>query len=198
MININLLPELEKSKIVKAKKSANIFSICLVAILIFALICFILYGLKNFLQTQLDNINEDISGSNSSFASFDKLQGQAVFISDRAKIAEKIEIKRATWSVILQDLINSVPNDVQFVSLNSDISKSPNFTLQGNTTSEREAIKFKDKLESSNFFKDVNFKSSTANNGSTTQGQEQVQSINFSLEFNLERLSTDTRIGGSK
>jgi len=196
MINLNLLPEAEKLKHAKARKSANVFSICLVVILITILVSFAIWQYKSLLQTRLDNTNDDIAQANSSLSSFDQLQKEAMFINDRASISDKILSKRAEWSVIIQELINSVPADVQFVSINSDLSKTPNFTLQGSTTSEREAIKLRDKLENSQFFKDVNFKSSVIN---PSAADNKTQTLNFTLEFNIEKLSLgNTSKGGNK
>lgn len=190
MININLLPFSAKTKTLEAKKTANIFSICLVIVLFFFLFCFIAFEIDGILKLNLSNTNADITKANSSLKSYDNLQNEALFINDRAKLSTSLEAKRAMWSVILQNLINSVPSDVQFVSLSADTIKSPNFILQGKTTSQREVIKFKDKLDNSDFFKNVNFKSSSvASSGDT-------QTINFSLEFDLERLSASS--GGNQ
>jgi hypothetical protein len=82
-----------------------------------------------------------------------------------------------------------------------DTAKTPNFVLQGNTTSEREAIKFRDKLESSGFFKDVAFKSSTISGGTsgTAAPTPAAQSLTFTLEFNAEALNPkDVKTGATK
>ena len=189
MVNINLLPPEIKLKIKRGKKSANIFAICLVAIVLVAVGGVILSSLKSaILQPRLDSTKSQIDKANADLGNFDKLETQALFINDRAKIAKTIEEKRAVWSQILQDLINSVPQDVQFLSLSVDLDKSPNFVLQGNTTSEREVILFKDKLENSKFFKDVSFKSS-----SKTEGTTEGNLLSFTLEFNIEQYSAETK-----
>ena len=72
-------------------------------------------------------------------------------------------------------------------NLTAKSSKTPNFILQGNTTTEREIIKFKEKLEASSFFKDVTFKSSNLTAGEKdTPGK-----LQFALEFNLENKKVD-------
>lgn len=182
MISINLLPPQVKVKIKQAQNSANVFSVCLVITIVFITLIIILSSAKtNFLQFRLDNANSEISQASSQTKSFKELENKALFLNDRAKLATEIENKRAVWSQVLQDLINSVPSDVQFVSLAADLTKTPNFILQGNTTSEREIIKFKEKLENSSFFKDVSFK-----NSSSAESKE--NSLNFTLEFNTEKL----------
>ena len=189
MVNINLLPPEIKLKIKKGKQSANIFAVCLVAIVLIFVLGIVLSSLKSaILQPELDSTKSQIEKANSDLGNFDKLEAQALLINDRAKIAKTVEEKRAVWSQALQDLINSVPQDVQFVSLAIDLDKSPNFVLQGNTTSEREVILFKDKLENSKFFKDVSFKSS-----SKTEGSTDTNLLSFTLEFNIEQYSAETK-----
>lgn len=190
MVNINLLPPEIKLKIKQAKQSANIFSICLVALILVVVIGFLLTGLKkDLLQPELDNVNQEIATQNSKVSSFSSLENEALFINDRAELTKQIDNQNPVWSQIIQDLINSVPTNVQFTSLTVDITKAPNFVLQGQTASEREAIKFKEKLENSTFFKDVAFKSSYTDQNAE-EGSD--QRLNFSLEFNLENKSLKT------
>jgi Tfp pilus assembly protein PilN len=186
MVNINLLPPENKLKIKQAKQSANIFSICLVAILVFAVSSFIISAIrKDLFLPELDSYKTQINSENTKSDSLSDLEKKALFINDRSQLALQINNQKPYWSQIIQELINSVPENVQVVSLSADITKAPNFVLQGNTTSEREAIKFKEKLEASKFFKDVAFKSSTNVPGQT----DAEQKLNFSLEFNLESKS---------
>jgi len=192
MANINLLPPEIKLKIKRSKQSANVFSICMVAIICIATLGLILSSLKtNLLQPNLDNIKSEIDKVSTGLSSYATLEDEATFLNDRAKIAKELETQKAYWSQILQDLINSVPQQVQFTNLTADLSKTPNFILQGNTTNEREVIKFKEKLEKSNFFKDVAFKSATTNE-STAATTTTEKTMKFSLEFNLEQKQVKT------
>lgn len=186
MINLNLLPPEIKQKLKKTKQSASIFGICLVVIIGFVVINFLLFQYKvSFLQAQLDTDKTDIVTANKGLKNYDDLQKKALFLNDRAKVVTTIQSSHAAWSPILQDMINDAPSNVQFVSLIADPVKAPNFVLQGATVSERDAIKFKDKLESSSFFKDIVFKSST-----TTKAEGADNKLTFTLEFNLEHAST--------
>ena len=194
MIKINLLPPEIKDKIKKSKQTANVFSICLIAVIILVVSTFLLSAYKDrYLKLQLDNANSQLTSTNTSLTNFTDLQKKAIFLYDRGQLATQIESTRPAWAQILQSMINSVPTDVQFISLTSNITKSPNFVLEGSTVSDPEAIKFKDKLATSPFFKDVAFKSSTAN---TTQGATSstttvpATGIHFTLEFNLAKFST--------
>lgn len=186
MININLLPSEVKTKVTKLKHSASIYGICLVVVIVFVLSAVLLTIYKNdLLQNQLNSYGNDITQNTKELANFSDLQSKALFLNDRVKLATSIENTRSNWSVIMQDLINSVPSNVQFISLNANLSKSPNFVLQGSTATERDAIKFKDKLESSTYFKNVSFKSSSASTSETES------KLTFSLEFNSEKASAD-------
>lgn len=199
MINMNLLPPEIKAKNSKGKQSANVFSICLVILVVVLVLGAVEASLKtNLLQPQLDTSQAEISKATTDLSGFEKQQQQALFIVDRAETTNKILLGSTAWSSVIQDLANSVPVEVQFVSLTADTEKTPNFVLQGTTNTERDAIKFKDKLESSTIFKDVSFKSSTTSAGTTTtdpNAPATPSKLNFSLEFNLEK-ATDA--GGTK
>lgn len=190
MININLLPPEIKLKLKQAQKSADVFSICLVIIVIFAVAGFLLKALdKMLLAPNLAATKSNIQKARSQLSSFGELEDQAVFLNERADLATKIEEKRAVWSQITQELINSVPQEVQFTNLNVNQDKTPNFVLQGKTDSERDIIKFKEKLDNSTFFKNVAFKSSSTEQ-STDPNQTQNTKIRFTLEFDLEKYAT--------
>ncbi|OGD57141.1 hypothetical protein A2V71_01760 [Candidatus Berkelbacteria bacterium RBG_13_40_8] len=161
----------------------------MVAVILIATLGLILSSLKtNLLQPSLDNIKTEIDQANTGLSSYEKLEEEALFLNDRAKLAKELESQKAYWSQILQDLINSVPQEVQVTNLTADLSKTPNFVLQGNTNSEREVIKFKEKLDKSDFFKDVAFKSATTDEGTDTT----AKTLKFSLEFNLEQKQAKT------
>lgn len=186
MLNLNLLPPEIKQKLKKTKHSASIFGICLVIVIGFITFNFLLYQYKvSFLQAQLDIEKNDIINANKSLKDYEDLQKKSLFLNDRARVVTTIQNGHAAWSPILQEMINDAPSNVQFSSLLADPAKAPNFTLQGITVSERDAIKFKDKLESSSFFKDVAFKSSTTSKVEGTDNK-----LTFTLEFNLEKANT--------
>lgn len=183
--NINLLPPEIKRKIKRSKQSANIFSICLVIIIGFIVLNFLLFKYESsLLQSQLDSYKTDIINTNNGLKKFDDLQKKALFLNDRVQLVSTIQNSRAAWSPILQNMINNTPDNVQFISLLADPTKMPNFVLQGTTISERDAVKFKEKLESASFFKNVVLKSST-----TSKTESSANKFDFILEFNLEHTS---------
>lgn len=182
MININLLPPEIKLKEKKAKQSASVFGFCLIIVILLGVVTSLLNTYKqNLLQPQLDSYNADITKANSGLTNFNELQNKALLINDRDKLSSTIQNSQSPWSQILMNLSNTVPTDVQIISLSADLTKSPNFSLQATTTNENGTIKFKDKLSNSTSFKDVVFKSSTVT--SNTSGTQNI--VNFTLEFNL-------------
>lgn len=186
MININLLPPEIKAKISQKKKAANVFSICLVIVIVVIVISVLFRSFQEtFFKSRLDGLQSEIQKANSDLSGYKDLEKEAAFLNNRVQLATQIEKDNPYWSVILPDLINSVPSDVQVTSLVVDLSKTPNFVLQAVTINEREAIKFKEKLENSNFFKDVAFKSASITTGNQTDPAA-PENLTFNLEFNLE------------
>lgn len=160
-VNINLVPTEIKTKIAIAKQSANIFSICLVVVFLLAVLGGLSLAANAMLLTPNLQLAKDETQKNTiALKAFSDLGAKALFINDRAKMANAIEQKRPYWSQILQDLINDVPQSIQFGSLDVNMANSPNFVLEGFAKTERDIINFKDKLDKSIFFKNVAFKSS--------------------------------------
>lgn len=204
MLNINLVPREIKDKIAQARYSANVFSICLVAVFLVIVLGILAMAANTMvLEPGLATVKEDIGQNANELAAFTKLENKALFLNDRAKVSLEIEQKRPLWSQIVQNLINSVPQEVQFSSLTVDVSKSPNFVVSGYAKNERDIISFKDKLEASEFFKNVAFKSASAENTpvqttplpatAPTDGTQPITAaptekrVSFSLEFDLEK-----------
>lgn len=184
MVNINLLPPELKLKRINAKRNASLLSVCLVIFLVFAVAGIIARSLETTIKTNLDAAKSEVEKNNINLDEYKDLQDLALSINDRSQAADEINKNRVFWSQALQELANSAPNDVQFENLTANAEKSPNFILQGNTTTEREIIKFKEKLENSPFFKNVSFKSSSLNQG---QNQTEAQKLSFTLEFDIEQ-----------
>lgn len=182
MININLLPPELKLKRIEAKRNASLLSFCIILVIIFAVIGIIANAFEETVKANLDSTRDGIEINTSQLEENKNLQDLALLINDRWKTTEVINQNRVIWSQTLGELANSVPVDVQLDNLSVNSEKSPNFILQGNTTTEREIIKFKEKLENSGYFKNVNFKSS-----SLGQNQEEDKKLKFTLEFDLEK-----------
>ena len=184
MVNINLLPPELKLKRIAAKRNASLISISLVIVIVFVVAGIISRSLESTIISNLDSLKSQVERNNVNVDNYKDLKDLALLINDRSKSADEINQKRVLWSQVLQELANNTPEDVQFENITGNTDKSPNFILQGNTTTEREIIKFKEKLENSSMFKNVSFKSS-----SLGQENEQNGKISFTLEFELEQRS---------
>ncbi len=185
MININLLsPELKLRRI-EAKRNASLIGICIVITLVIVVIAIIGRSLEATIKDRLSAAKSNVEKNTGQLEESKDLEDLALLINDRANTTDTINKTRVIWSQVMQELANSAPSDVQFDNLTANTSKSPNFILQGNTTTEREIIKFKEKLENSPVFKNVNFKSSSLQTDQTAQAQK----LRFTLEFDLEKVN---------
>lgn len=198
MININLLPPELKMKRIAAKRNASLVGICVVFVLAVIILGVIGKSLESTVQAYLGETKNTIEKNSSVIDQYKDLQDLALLINDRWKTTQEIDKDRVYWSQVLQDLINCVPTDVQFENVTIKMEKTPNFVLQGNTTTEREIIKFKEKLEDSIFFKNVTFKSSSLAQGQTqTLSPETNEKLNFTLEFDLEQKKVEASVSGA-
>jgi len=192
MININLLPSELKLQKIQTKRYAALISVCIVVVVFFIMLGIIASAGKGTIEENLAATKGAIDKNTSQTDESKSLQEMALLINDRARSFSETNKKRAIWSQILTELSASAPTNVQFDNVVCNAEKSPNFTLQGNTTTERDIIKFKEKLETSPFFKNVAFKSS-----SLSQDQEsKTEKVKFTLEFDLEKLSSSTSVKG--
>lgn len=185
MININLLPPELKMKRIEAKRNASLISICLVIVIIFAVLGVLARSFETTISGYLGTAKVNIDKETSDLDQYQDFKNLALLINDRRQTTDEIDKTRVIWSQVLQELNYSVPSEIQFESLIVKFDKSPNFVLQGNTTNDREIIKFKEKLEDSLFFKDVSFKTSSLT------GEKANQKLTFTLEFNLEKNNSE-------
>lgn len=183
MININLLPPQLKLRRIEAKRNASLIGICIVITFAVIILAIIGRSTETTVKERLNAAKLDIEKSTNQIDESKDLENLALLINDRAGTTDKINQTRVIWSQVIQELANSVPTDVQFTNLVADTGKTPNFVLQGITTTEREIIKFKEKLENSSMFKNVTFKNSSLKN------EQNVQKLTFTLEFNIEARS---------
>jgi Tfp pilus assembly protein PilN len=193
MININLLPQELKLKRIQAKHTVSLISVCLVIIFATVILGIIAQSAKETVTAHLGNTQANVDQSNNLQGENKTLVDDALLINDRAQATNDVNKTRAIWSQVLQELSNDAPSDVQFETVTANALKKPNFQLTGNTSSEVEIIKFKDKLESSGFFKNVTFKNSSLNSGQTSG-----QNLKFTLEFDLAKFASANTSGANQ
>jgi len=186
MININLLPPELKLRRIKAKHTASLISVCLVIVFVTVILGVIARSAKETIEAHLGSTQDSVKESNNLSGENKTLVDNVLLINDRAQATKEVNKTRAIWSQVLQELSNDTPASVQFETVTANSEQSPNFTLSGNTNSEVEIIKFKEKLEASGFFKNVTFKNSSLNAGTEISGQ----TIKFTLEFDLAKFAS--------
>ncbi len=186
MIGINLLPPELKLKRINDKKRASLIGISIVIVFVFIIIGVVGLAFKENIKANLNTTKSNLEQDNILANEDKKIQELALLINDRWQATQSVDEERVLWSQVLQELNNSAPFDVQFENINAQVGETPNFILQGNTTTEREIIKFNEKLENSIFFNNVSFKSS-----SLTKNEDESEKLNFTLEFDLERRQID-------
>lgn len=184
MININLLPSELKAKRVENKKNASLIGFCFVLVLVVAVVAIIGKSLEQTIKANLTTLKNNATKTNVLNSNDTKLEEMALIINDRWQTVQAIDKNSVIWSLVLQDLNNSVPYDVQIENITANVDKKPNFVLQGNTINEREIIKFKEKLENSLYFKNVSFKSASIQK---SEDPNQTEKLKFTLEFDLEK-----------
>lgn len=170
-----------------AKRNASLISVCFVCVIVVLAIGIVGKSLQTTIEGSLNQTKKGIEEEGKALEQYQELQDIALFINDRWQATTKIDQDRVYWSQVITDLLNCVPIDVQFENLVINSDKAPNFVLQGNAKTERDIIKFKEKLENSIFFQNVAFKSSTL----SKEQQEQSDKLNFTLEFDLEQKKAD-------
>lgn len=183
MVDINLLPPELKLKRLAARRNASLISICLVVVIVFTVLGIVFRSLESTVKADFDTIKSNVKQNNVNIDEYSDLKDLALSINDRSLAADEINNNRIFWSQVLQELAINTPSDVQIENLTTNSAKTPNFILQGNTTTEREIIVFKEKLENSTFFKNVSFKSSSLGK------QENSEKLSFTLEFDIEQKS---------
>jgi len=181
MINfsINLLPANLKANRKISLQNTTLLSLCITAVIIYVILLAIIFSLKTTLalsekvdERQIDNLQVEI-------ASFKDIQAQINFINDRgAELKNKDADKNKLMSNIITEIAQSTPSDVQIQQLSANVKTKPNFKITGATTSIAEAVKFKEKLEESQFFGETNLQSAATD--STTH------QVIFNIDFNLQ------------
>ncbi len=183
MININLLSPQLKLQRIEAKRNASLIGICIVVTFAVIIAAIISRSLETTVKERLTTAKSEVEKNTNQIDESKDLENLALLINDRAATTDKINDTRVIWSQVILELANSTPTDVQFTNVAANTTRSPNFVLQGITTTEREVIKFKEKLENSLMFKNVNFKNSSL------KTVQDVQKLSFTLEMDLERRS---------
>jgi Tfp pilus assembly protein PilN len=188
MININLLPPQQKLGRRTAKVNAAVFVFCFAIMIIYLILLVVLFSIKTTL-----NINQRISEKGSQditqeINSYKDVEDQAILINDRANDYNQIQSKKIFWSEILDELAKCTPDEVVISNFNASEKAKPKITISGLSDNIRNAIKFKDKLEASEMFKNAVFDSSKE-----ASQKDQSEKYNFTLKCDIESNQKTTK-----
>lgn len=179
-MTINLLPPQIKHERKTMRLLSHFNRLIFLFIIISLCVWLGLFYFNRLFAIQLDalaNENEEIVTRNKKYEPIEK---QITDINEKLVKIDNVNKNRILWSRIIDEIAKCTPSQVQLSTLNlSQTSKS--LTLNGRAETRREIARFKEKLESSDYFKNVAFPSSlfdTKENNYTftlTAGLEQLQ-----------------------
>lgn len=181
MSGINLLPDKIKETKKIASRNLKFYSI-LISILFFLILGIIVLEAANQIlvytskgdREQIQTIEQEISKNQ-------KIEDNATKLNEIITNLEELEKDQPLWSAVLTNLALSTPVNMRITNLAGSVKDSPNFKISGAAATFEDIIKFKDKLESSPYFKDVVFISSEK---SDKDGKTE---FSYSLTFNFEK-----------
>lgn len=185
MININLLPAEKKERTKVVKQNLGFLIFCLSVLIVLAILVMVLLAVRYTLRSNLEGIQNNIESSESALGAYQETKEKILFTKDRLQDLDHLESKKTTWSQNLQSLAQVIPESIELTdfSINTKEIKDEKLPIiiSGRTPSRQEAIRFKEQLEVSPFFKDVVFESSKK---IIEEGKEY---ITFTLKASLEK-----------
>lgn len=179
MMGINLLPKELKEERQKARTSSKVFLVCFSILIIFLLGIATLEAANQILTLNLATYQNQVQLEENEIAKFSDIEEKTKKLNENLAILDELKKGQASWSNLLKEIAVSTPAGLQIGNLTMNTKKTPNFNASGSANSYREIIKFKEKLESSNSFKEV-----VLTSASKMGTDKEVYS--FNLNFNLE------------
>lgn len=178
-MTINLLPnELKQGKVLG--KRIGHFNLYLILAIFLVLLLWLMADFYNAYliekMTAFDSESESIQGELRRYA---EVENKIKNINTKLDKIDKADQTRVLWSNVLTELAKSAPALVSISSLSLESAKN-SISLNGEAETRREIAKFKEKLESSSYFENVVFSTSTQN--------ESRNNFSFSLSAVLEKI----------
>lgn len=161
MLNINLLPDVQKERIHSKRIYLFVSSLVIpIIILVLAIIVLLLF-LIQYLQTANKNLDFKVSQEQENQKKFDDVKDKVTQYNKNLVIATEVVNYQLPWANILNSFAGSVPGSIEIQEFNFDIKSNNNLIIRGKTSSNRAIMLFKVKLEDSKYFQKVNFNSVT-------------------------------------
>lgn len=176
-MTINLLPP--KLKQEKEFKKISKTVVLFLSFLFLILIGFTasIYFADQQVKGKSRNDNDKISEEEASLLKLKPIETKVNIINSKLDKISQIDSKRAYWSVLIKDLAGDTPQKVQIKTLSAD-KNTNRIDITGSAQTRRDIAAFKEKLEASNYFKNVTFYTSSLE----TQSNEYTFTMSCELE----------------
>jgi len=180
MIEINLLPQSEKSKIIAQRMSAFFTSLVVPVSLLIILVTAVLFGLVQYLNIKNSQLDNQITEANSQVDKYNDVKKTIDNFNTILSSVDKLSQYWIDWPAILIDLAHQVPPDLQITKFNFDTKNLTQIKITGLAANYRSIILFREKLNSSEQFKNANLNMAAYD---TTL----ANTINFELSVELPK-----------
>jgi len=162
------------------RKITGLISAILTTLLVVVLIVFAFLFATNYWYGQdIKNIQSKIEEQQAQIKKYAELEAKVTKANSKIEQLKKATKNKIAWSAILLNLASCTPAEVQIKTASSS-SNEYKVALTGNAVTRRDIARFKEKLEQSEYFKNVVFTSSSLNSESNN--------YNFSLTAELEKV----------
>ncbi len=176
----NLLPPIQKKKLKTAKINKLTLQLAVGVVFLLGILSGIIFILDQKLKTDLQTYQKRITLIQQENKEGLLLEKEISEFRTRDRIIKDLEKERIDWYSILSEVINRKMSSIKIT--NMAVDENQKFSLTGTANSRGEIVQFKDNLEASSYFEDVNFQSSTLTKPEIPQSK-----ADFSLSFNLEK-----------
>ncbi len=177
MLQINLLPPTEKEKIVSKRTSLYVNSLVVPIIILVIIIAGSLFLTTQYLASKNRSLESQVQEQISQQDQFSETEEQINEFNEISDLINQLSQYKIDWPDILHDLADQTPQTLQITKFYIDAKDDAKVKISGFAGSYRAVMLFKEKLEASK-----QFKNSTFENGSTTEGGM----VNFELTVELE------------
>lgn len=181
MSGINLLPPELKQETKRAKLNTLVVTACLYLLLLFLFGSIALESGSRLLSVKLSQKELEIRKVEGEIENFKDVEESTRSLNDVLQVVGELEKNQVFWSSVLREIAVSTPARLKITNLVVTTQKSPNFNINGEADSPREAAKFREKLEASPYFFDSNFVSATR-----AEAQDRIFYV-FNITVDLEK-----------
>lgn len=176
---INLLPP-------KFKREKRIQKTAKIIFVFLTVICFVililtggLFAADYFTQKDIQKSKSKIAEQKRIFKRYEEIENNVNDFNSKLTKIQSIESQKISWSSILLNLSSSTPTNVQIKTF-SAADNNKRITITGYAETRNDIAVFKEKLEKSEYFKNVTFSSSVHN--------EENKNFSFNISCELEKI----------